>query len=88
MRSSESRSTGGNYGWLEVTWDQATTEFEILAAAYETQAGVGIAAGTVPEPAVGAVAALALGGAAYARWRRRRCQDQKPVSPGPLTAGS
>jgi len=27
------RSSGGSYGWLEVTWDQATAEFEILAAA-------------------------------------------------------
>lgn len=83
------RSTGGNYGWLEVTWDQATAEFEVLAAAYETQVGVGIAAGAVPEPPVGALAALALGGAAYARWRRRRSQDlaQVPARRDSLTAG-
>jgi hypothetical protein len=84
------RSSGGSYGWLEVTWDQATAEFEILAAAYETQVGVGIAAGAVPEPPVSALAALALGGAAYARWRRCRAQDlaRGPARPNPLTAGS
>ena len=84
------RSSAGSYGWLEVTWDQATAEFEIIAAAYETQAGVGIAAGAVPEPRVGALAALALGGAAFARWRRRRAQDlaRDLARPDSLTAGS
>jgi len=82
------RSSGGSYGWLEVTWDQATAEFEILAAAYETQVGVGIAAGAVPEPPVGALAALVVGGAAFARWRQRRSQDLEQGRPGPLTAGS
>jgi hypothetical protein len=76
------RSSGGNYGWLEVSWDQTTAEFQILAAAYESQVGTGIAAGHVPEPATGALAALALGGAAYAEWRRRRATKAKRSTGG------
>jgi len=81
------RTSGGSFGWLEVTWSQAAAEFQILAGAYESEPGVGILAGQpVPEPATNALAALALGGAAYARWRRRRAQN--PAQAHPLTAGS
>lgn len=48
------RTAGGNYGWLEVTWDSASGNFEILSGAYEDVPGVAIQAGpvaAVPEPA-------------------------------------
>jgi hypothetical protein len=66
------RSSLGSYGWLEATWSQAASQFEILSGAYEDQPGVGIPAGAVPEPAAGTLAALALGSAAIARWRSVR----------------
>lgn len=48
------KSANGHYGWLEVTWDSASGNFEILSGAFEDVAGVGIRAGAVsavPEPA-------------------------------------
>ena len=75
------RSSGGNFGWIEVTWDQVSAEFEILAAAYESLPGVGISAGSVPEPLVGTLAALALGAGAIAR-RRRRAGPASPPRAG------
>ena len=66
------RSSQGSYGWLEVTWSQAASEFQILSGAYEDQAGVAIRAGAVPEPTTGSLAALVCGGAAFARWRSLR----------------
>ena len=48
------KSADGHYGWLEVTWDSSTGNFEILDGAYENVAGVAIQAGAVaavPEPA-------------------------------------
>jgi hypothetical protein len=75
------RSSGGNYGWIEVTWDQASAEFEILSAAYESQPGVGISAGYVPEPILGSLAALVVGGGAIASWRKRRTTDaSRPIA--------
>ena len=69
------RTAQGNYGWLEVTWDSASKDFQILSGAYEDQAGVAILAGAgpaaVPEPGTWAAAALLAGGAAFARWRKR-----------------
>jgi hypothetical protein len=71
------RTAQGNYGWLEVTWDSASQDFQILSGAYEDQAGVAILAGAgagpaaVPEPGTWAAAALLAGGAAFARWRKR-----------------
>jgi hypothetical protein len=69
-----------NYGWLEVTWDTAKDEFQILGAAYESEINVGIAAGAVPEPSTYALLALAAGGGAYLRWRRRRDAAQKEAA--------
>lgn len=45
----------GNYGWLEVTWDPDTEEFEILSGAYESVAGVAIAAGDTGGGGVSAI---------------------------------
>lgn len=48
------RTAEGNYGWLKVTWDGQSEEFQILSGAYELEPGVGILAGAVaavPEPA-------------------------------------
>ena len=78
------RTAQGNYGWLEVTWDG--TDFEILSGAYETDPGVAILAGqgagpaAVPEPGTWAAAALLAGGAAFARWRKRRDEAQKEAA--------
>jgi hypothetical protein len=60
------RTANGNYGWLEVTWDSATGNFEILSGAYEDVPGVAIQAGAmaaVPEPAsvLGTIGLLAGG---------------------------
>jgi hypothetical protein len=73
-------STNFNYGWLEVTWNSATDEFHILGGAYESDPNVGIAAGAVPEPSTYALLALAAGGGAYLRWRRRRDAAQKEAA--------
>ena len=68
----------GNYGWLEVTWNSTSQDFQILSGAYEDQVGVAILAGAggpgpaaVPEPGTWAAAALLVGGAAFMRWRKR-----------------
>lgn len=72
------KTASGNYGWLEVTWTQATNEFQILSGAYESVPGATILAGQiapVPEPstlAMGGVAALVCGGTALRRWRKQR----------------
>jgi hypothetical protein len=56
-------SQDGNAGWLEVTWDSASREFQILSGAFESEPGVGILAGAtaIPEPSS---ALLALTGSA------------------------
>lgn len=78
------RTGTGNYGWLEVTWNSAANEFEILSGAYEDQVGVAILAGNtgaaVPEPGTWAAAALLAGGATFARWRKRRDAAQKEAA--------
>ena len=76
------RTAQGNYGWLEVTWDSKSSEFEILSGAYEDQPNVAILAGpaAVPEPGTWAAAALLAGGAAFARWRKRRDEAQKEAA--------
>ena len=71
------RTAQGNYGWLEVTWDSASDEFQILSGGYESDPDVAILAGAgpgpaaVPEPGTWAAAALLAGGAAFMRWRKR-----------------
>jgi len=70
------RTSQGNYGWLEVTWNRTSEEFQIYSGAYESEAGVGILAGAgpsaaVPEPGTWAAAALLVGGAGFMRWRKR-----------------
>ena len=83
------KTAQGNYGWLEVTWAQATDTFQIYSGAYESVAGVPIAAGdtgtsAVPEP--GQVASslllLALGaaGVAIQRQRAKKKQQAEAVS--------
>jgi len=77
------RTSQGNYGWLEVTWDSASQDFEVASGAYEDQAGVAILAGgaaPIPEPGTWAAAALLAGGAAFARWRKRRDGTQKEAA--------
>ena len=68
---------GYNYGWLEVTWNSTSNQFQILAGAYEDSLDTPILAGAtgpaaVPEPGTWAAAALLAGGAAFARWRSKR----------------
>ena len=62
-----------HYGWLEVTWDGASQDFQILSGAYEGDAGVPIQAGVVPEPSTAALvcaAALLAGGTHLLRRRQ------------------
>ena len=78
--------SGYNYGWLEVTWDAATTTLEVLSGAYETDPDVAILAGQgpgpapIPEPGTWAAAALLVGGAPFDRWRKRRDDAQKEAA--------
>jgi hypothetical protein len=80
------RTAQNNYGWLEVTWDSASQDFQIFSGAYEDQVGVAILAGAgagpaaVPEPGTWAAAELLAGGAAFARWRKRRDETQKEAA--------
>ena len=64
------RNTAGDYGWLEVTWDPTTKAMNFIAGAYNTDAGVSIGAGEVPEP--GTLALLTTGAAGLLALRRRR----------------
>lgn len=61
-------SGGFHYGYIEVTWTNATQTFQIISAAYETDVNTAIAAGAAI-PAPGAIALLGLAGLAG---RRRR----------------
>jgi hypothetical protein len=69
------QTSQGNYGWLEVTWTSASSQFQILSGAYESTPNVAILAGprpaVVPEPGTWAAAALLAGGAGFMRWRKR-----------------
>ena len=78
------KTYGGSYGWLEVTWDSVSQDFQIYSGAYESVANVAILAGdtggsaAVPEP--GQVASslllLALGAAGVAIQRQRAKKKQ------------
>jgi hypothetical protein len=64
------------YGWIEVTWNSTSKEFQVLAMAYEDTPDTPILAGDtgpapVPEPASSAVVALLMGGAALRQWRKK-----------------
>jgi hypothetical protein len=79
------RTATGNYGWLEVTWNSTSNEFQILSGAYEDQVGVAILAGdtgtaAVPEPSTFAMGALLSGGVAFVAWRKRRQKAAKQAA--------
>lgn len=61
---------GSSYGWARVDINNAAGTFVIRDYAFETQPGVGIRAGEVPEPA--SLGMLAAGAAGVATLRRRR----------------
>lgn len=68
------KTAQNNYGWLEVIWNQSSTQFQLVSAAYESTPNTPIVAG-VPEPAAVAaagVAALAIGAGAIRKARRSR----------------
>jgi hypothetical protein len=69
-------SSTNMYGWLEVTWNSKSSQFQILSGAYENTPGVAILAGdtgaAVPEPSTWALSALLAGGAAFTVWRKRQ----------------
>ena len=59
-----------HFGWVRVDVDNAAGTFLVKDWAYEDVAGVGIAAGAVPEP--GALSLLAAGAAGVTMMRRRK----------------
>lgn len=77
-------NTAANYGWIKVNWNATTRVFELLGAAYESEAGVAIMAGdtgvaAVPEPSTMAVfglGALVLGAGKVRKQRAARRQKQ------------
>jgi hypothetical protein len=76
------RTAQNNYGWLEVTWNSTSNQFQILSGAYESTAGTPINAGAVPEPTtitMTGVAALALGAGAIRRARKARQESAAAV---------
>ena len=58
------------YGWIALDWDVTTFELTIEAFAYETEAGVGIAAGAIPAPGAMGLFGLAAGAAGIRRKRQ------------------
>lgn len=58
-----------HFGYLDVAVDQTGNKLTLYGGAYESQTGVGIAAGAVPEPS--GLALLAMGAAGLAAWRRK-----------------
>jgi hypothetical protein len=68
------KSADDHYGWLEVTWDSSTGNFEILDGAYQNVAGVAIQAGAVaavPEPASALGTLGLLAGGTFFRRRKQ-----------------
>ena len=69
------RTSQNNYGWLEVTWQASSSEFQILSGAYESTPNVAVLAGAaaaVPEPSTCAMALAGLACGGYSLFRRRR----------------
>ncbi len=74
------KTAEGNYGWLEVTWNSSTPQFEILGAAYESDVGVAINAGNTGSAAVpeidpsglASAMSLVMGSVAMLEQRRRK----------------
>jgi hypothetical protein len=68
----------GRYGYIEVTWSATSRQFQVLSAAYESVAGVGIttpSGAAVPEPdsnTLAGTAMLAMGSVAMLERRRRK----------------
>ena len=80
------RTSQGNYGWLEVTWTAASSQFQILSGAYEDQVGVAILAGdtgtaAVPEPGQVAASLLLLVGIGGYVFIKRRKTAKPAVAP-------
>jgi len=86
LRFTAPETTANNFGWLELDYvaNGASTTLTVGGFAFEDQPGVTIAAGAevspIPEPGTWAAAALLAGGAAFARWRKRRDGTQKEAA--------
>jgi hypothetical protein len=77
-------SSNAYYGWIEITWSGSTNTWEILSAAYESQANTAILAGntgsvSAPAPSPASLLALIVGGAALRQWRQRRRETRRAV---------
>lgn len=63
-------NTVSHFGWIRVNIDNVAGTFRIVDWAYESEAGVGIEAGAIPEPS--SLALLAAGAVGVATIRRRK----------------